>query len=526
MSVFEDLIGELKNENLLEETVIDLGVADAAAPKSSGVGEMSPESENFGLSHSSRAPAGDEFLIEEVAPAARVSDNSQFFRKRATEEVSSLQMVEHLFSGVEREHMKVPSVAYDDLNAKKALHKFLQVSEEVNSQSHAEAEFALRNETEAWNLALYERDQKISVANVRRFCEGSRPVLSSQALIALARFYRNSPFSEEVRGKFDYVMTRLFSRESDFETRQLLFGRDEMIGHINTLYANWSSIAIYTKDDDHAEVSLTVARFDEFTKEATDAKSFDELLGSDFFNRVRAYKEESAEMFFVPDVTAAAMTCNLAIGNRYVELIARERAKIGQEKVEEKYGAAHDQAVTEAAGKTLLLSDVVTVEMDDFASPDGEPEKESLAAVSVLKPANTSSKSRPGKKESKAPGFTGVNKWLVAICLIFVLAGVGIYIWAENFAGGESSGTTFAQPVAVDDPEIAKYVQHPRSTAETFYAVVTPSFENLSEDEQRTLLGKIVGVASSKNLSKVSLINKKGRTVAFATKDRIDLIKE
>lgn len=32
MSVFEDLIDELKNENLLEDTVLDHERADAAAP--------------------------------------------------------------------------------------------------------------------------------------------------------------------------------------------------------------------------------------------------------------------------------------------------------------------------------------------------------------------------------------------------------------------------------------------------------------------------------------------------------------
>ena len=226
----------------------------------------------------------------DVPQIEKPSTEREFFRKRAMDEVSSLQMVEHVLSGVEREHLKTSPMSYDDLEAKKALHKFLQVSGDLKSPAHAEAEFALRQETEAWSFALFERDQKISAANIRRFCEESRPVLSSAALISLARFYRNAPFSEDVRGKFELVMTRLFSRDAGDETRRVLFPREEMIGHMTTLYANWSSIALYSSEEDAVPVSLALTKFDEFGLDAENAETFDQLLEMDFFNRVRDFK--------------------------------------------------------------------------------------------------------------------------------------------------------------------------------------------------------------------------------------------
>src|SRR4026209_521634 len=123
-------------------------------------------------------------------------------------------------------------------------------------------------ETEAWSSALSGRDRKISVANLRRFCENSRPVLSSQALIALARYYRNSAFSEQTRAKFDFVMTRLFSREIEGAKRKVLFGRAEMIGHIKTLYANWASVALYSTDDVSLKARAIVAGFEDRVAEA------------------------------------------------------------------------------------------------------------------------------------------------------------------------------------------------------------------------------------------------------------------
>ena len=515
MTVFEDLIEELKDDNLLENTVIDLKQVDGVGSRTldAGFAERDFDRENF-----VQPPSGDsDGLLElDVPQIEKAEDERDFFRKRAMDEVSSLQMVEHVLSAVEREHMKMSPVPFDDLGAKKALHKFMQVSGDLKSPEHAESEYALRQETEAWSLALFERDRKISVANIRRFCEESRPVLSSAALISLARFYRNSPFSEDVRGKFDFVVTRLFSRDAEDETRLLLFPRLEMIGHIATLYANWSSIVMYSQPGEPAQVSLTVARFDEFGVEIENAGSFDEVAETDFFNKVRIYKEESAEMFYVPEVTAAAIECNLRIGNKYVDMIVRERANQDPKTIEEKYGYSYDQIVSNAAGKTLLLVEILKLapEAGDFT------ERASIQAFCEDVKPNAPARSKP--KTRSASGFFGVKKWLMVVAAVCILVSGGFYLWAEKIAGQDAADAV-AKPLKVDDPAVMQHLRSVSSANETFYAVVQPSFETLNEQQQKEFLQKLLKLANERGLRKVNLLNNKGRTVAFASKDRIEL---
>ncbi len=521
MTVFEDLIEELKEENLLEDTFFDKQFADAE-PENEFKNDREPAASETDLDDSEAltTPLADavaeEILETDLPQIEKPADERDFFRKRAMDEVSSLQMVEHVFSGVEREHMKMSPVSYDDLEAKKALHKFLQVSGNLKSPEHAEAEYALRNETESWSFALFERDQKISVANIRRFCEESRPVLSSQALISLARFYRNSPYSEDVRGKFDFVMTRLFSRDTEEGTRRLLFPHEDMIGHISTLYENWSSISLYSREEDQIEISFLVTRLNEFSSDVENAETFDELLEDNFFNKARLFKEGADEMFFVPEVAAAAIACNLSIGNKYLELIRRERAKHDPNAIEEKYGLTYDQIVSNAAGKTLLLADLLQME------PLTDEVMESVPALlPESKPAAEVKK--PKEKSERRFDLFGINKWLVAVGLVCIAVSGGFYLWAGKSAVIDSS-IAVATPVKVEDAEVKKHLRSLRSSSETLYAVTQPSYELLNETEQKEFLQKLLTVANQKNLRKVNLLNSKGRSVAFASKDRLELI--
>ena len=175
MDVFQDLSEELRDEQLLEETVID-SIAEAEA------GTLSEDDPGMSTASDAAFDDADRTLVPEG------ETEGDFYRKRAIAEVSSLQMVEHVLSGIEREYLKIVPKSYDDLQAKKALHQFIQVHADPSSTDYAEAEFRLMRETEAWSTALAARDAKISPAHRRRFCEHSRPGLSSQALMSLGRF--------------------------------------------------------------------------------------------------------------------------------------------------------------------------------------------------------------------------------------------------------------------------------------------------------------------------------------------------
>lgn len=524
MKAFEDLIEELKEENLLEETVIDLRRT-----------HDEPESDfHFnpgdapGISEPTIVPAKEAaFVVDHgFSDAARPptshglssqGSGKESHRKRAMEEVSSLQMVEHVLSGIEREHMKMSPASFDDLSVKTSLHRFLQAAAEPGSADHSEAERELMQEIQSWVTALARRDANISVANLRRYCENSRPVLSSQALIALARYYRNAPFSEPVRGKFDFVMTKLFSRDLPDEKRKLLFGPVEMIGHIKTLYSNWSSLALYPAGENSAAVAGAVRKFKEFAAESDAAPSFDSLVAGDFFNRIRLFKEESNELFLAADVTAAAIDCNVRVGNRFIELVrsASELSEI--ETIEAKYGYTYDTVISNATSKTLNLLELVR-------------EDQSFAAGVAPDPVPVRTESKPKLDFERAPvedsgGFRlfGVNKWLWAVLAVALLLSGGVFFWSENAvqSQGEIANATTIQ---LADPDLQKHIRLARSSNETLYGVAQPTWEAQSQDEQKELLKKALDFAQKMNMKRVNILNNKGRTIGYAAQDKIEVL--
>lgn len=506
MNVFEDLIEELRDENLLEATIIDLGHPGSKVSRN-GDSLTSDNRENMAAE-----------LAESRSDAQPPEEGGgDFYRKRAADEVSSLQIVEHVLSGIEREHMKIVPASYDDLQAKKALHTFLQVQGDSTTTEYAEAEFHLMRETEAWSSALAARDRKISVANLRRFCENSRPVLSSQALIALARYYRNSAFSELTRAKFDFVMTRLFSREIEGAKRKVLFGRAEMIGHIKTLYANWASVALYSADDIPLKARAIVAGFEDRVAEAESALTFDQLIQNDFFKRVHEFKEATGEVFFTPEVVAATIDCNARIGNKFVDLIHLERERTNLASVEEKYGYEYDQLVSDATGKTLqlveVLKDLPDLENDEERGP---------AAVGA---SRASSLREPQKDKSPLITFElfAVNKWLLLTTIIVVLASTALYFWSSESAN-ETSSAENAADVSLENSPLKEYVRNGRATSETFYAIALPSWEQLDESKKREVLQQALDFASKNGQKNVQFVNVRGRSIAFASPKRTELL--
>ncbi|MDH3531197.1 MAG: hypothetical protein OEQ28_16685, partial [Acidobacteriota bacterium] len=237
-----ELVGNFHDNPVDSLELGDLEAADAPVPARDASGEsVSHEESNEIGSESIDSSVSKEDLQNSEAAAPKVVvpkpkvrdpvEEKHFYRQRAMDEVTGLQLVEHVLTGVEREQMKTSPKSFDDLNVKRSLHDFLQVADNINSPEHAQAEFQLMQETENWASALSRRDRNISVAHLRRYCETTKPSLSSQAMISLARFYRNSPYSESVRSKFDLVFTRLFSKEIGEEKRKVVFKNEELVNH-------------------------------------------------------------------------------------------------------------------------------------------------------------------------------------------------------------------------------------------------------------------------------------------------------
>ncbi len=157
MNIFEDLVLELKEANLLEETFIESpvqpNVADGldldvlSSNEFYGSDEM--ELENFPSradasgdpsgsmnDESSEAGADDAFEVELNEPVPLIAPDTvesadlklagdeqtieirkpnsarEFFKKRAVAEMSSLKMADAIFSAVESEHLKILPLSY------------------------------------------------------------------------------------------------------------------------------------------------------------------------------------------------------------------------------------------------------------------------------------------------------------------------------------------------------------------------------------------------------------------------------
>jgi hypothetical protein len=400
------------------------------------------------------------------------------------------------------------------LPVKMALHDFLQVAHETSSTEHAQAEFRLMQETENWCSALSHRDKHISIAHLRRHCETTRPALSAQALIALARFFRNSPYSEPVRSKFELVVTRLFTREIELDQRELLLSREEMIQQLKELYADWSSIQLYSSDEADSEILISVLKFDDFINEAENTNSFEELISNDFFNRLRLFKQNCHENFFAPLVTVSAIAANVKIGNRYLELLYKEKEKFNAATLEEKYGFLHDQAISDATGKTFQLAELL------HERGGAKKEAAEIVEVSVKQQDSSSSRLRtPKKPRSK---LFAVNKWLLTATIVTVVVCVGLFFWAE-YESQEIKTSPTVKKVNLENSEFKDFIQTARIDNETFFGITTPAWESLNSERKEEMLKKLLSVGTEKNYKKVHLVNTGGKAVGYSSADKTEV---
>ena len=292
-------------------------------------------------------------------------------------------------------------------------------------------------ETESWYSALSQKDKNISVGNLCLYCETTRPALSPQALAALARFYRNAPFSEAVRGKFDLVMTRFFAREMGNDIRKLLLNRDQIIEKINEFYADWSSIPLYANDEDESNIVLAAIKLEELTTELEESETFEDLNKSDFFNRLKDFKENTHDNFFAPLLIATAIESNIRIGNRILELLLKEKENSSFESFEEKFGTNQDRIISDIICKTIRIANVFEGKFAEVADVVRTTPVEQIQSANniALEKQDLNKQSVKAQKLNKQSffqnGLLKVNKWLLAAMTIAIVGSVGMYVWVE-----------------------------------------------------------------------------------------------
>ncbi len=421
MNIFNDLIDELKEENLLEETVKETAKID-----NNIAGKVNEDKIASAPANETTKTAGGESFETPAAVLQKQTSTSEteFYRQRAMDEVAFLQIVEQVFAGVEREQLKIVPKPYNDLGVKKVLHSFLQFSSDVDSNERSKAEFQLLEETESWHSSLSLRDEQLTTAHLRRYCETSRPPLSSPALAALARFYRNSPYSEAVRDKFDLVVTRLFSKEIAESRRKTVFTRDELVRHLTKLYAEWASVPLYSTEANEAGILEIARKFKDFMQEADDAIDFDDLIKADFFTRLHSFKRSTNENFYAPLVAATGIESNVRIGNRYIELLETEKQKGNTDILRDRYGFAHDSTISEATAKTYSLIDLLKQRNPALNGEESIKRETQANTGKVKSPIKLETKKSNPFKES---GSSKPSKWLIAAAVLAIIIAAAIY---------------------------------------------------------------------------------------------------
>jgi hypothetical protein len=302
--------------------------------------------------------------------------------ERSIEEAAALQLTEQVISGVERAQLKVLPKPYQTSTVRNLVHDFKNAVATSNFELATRIEFRLIQEIQLWRLALAKRDERIAAYDLRRFCEEATPPLSSHVFASLARFYRSlAPSSATIQSKYDLAITRLFSRPEGKNKRVLRGNRQFLLQHLTNFENGWTGVKVGKLPDDK-RVNAVVSKFEEFTQDAKAYQSFEELINSDLFNRIRTFKGTLDEIFFAPAVTIAAIECNVELGNKFSELLEQENRTVADEiEVELNFGEAFHDAAPESA-------DLARKSLEKFDGENLSEDNQNLEkVVSLLKVA-------------------------------------------------------------------------------------------------------------------------------------------
>jgi hypothetical protein len=254
-------------------------------------------------------------ISEAGLSTARLQEISDL-AKRAGAEAVQLRIVERFLSEVERRLLKQSPVVFDIERIRTALHILKTLNEEDDVDQCLEAEFRLDQEFHLWRTLITERDQKIETYHFRRLCDSGPDPLDDEIYVALASFYRDLDFTPASQSKFDLSITRLFTHFDAEHRRAVRSTRTENVERLRNLFPRQSRSDISSDD-----VSYAVAAIDGFIEEAHHLGAFEDLVRSNIFDRYRVFKRELGSLFFEPEIVAAAVECNVAIGNVFDELL-------------------------------------------------------------------------------------------------------------------------------------------------------------------------------------------------------------
>jgi hypothetical protein len=505
MNVFEDLIVELKEENLLEETVIKPSPGNGNGHKKKASADNGPSDTNdFAV-----------VLPSVSKPKYKAAPNSGDIRTMLADRMAALQLVEYVISSSGRTCGALFE-QFDDLSVKKTFHLYDQACSDPDSEEYFEAESSLISSIEAWENDLAKRNAEIPAWALREYAENANPPLSPQALFAMARFFRTAPFSDDVSTKFEFTVTRLFSKVSEGDSRAILCSRKEIARHLSEKYHEWN---IEQSRHDDSDVALFLLSLDDITAEVQAASKFSELVSSAVFDRLFDLKRSHGQLIFIPEVAAAAVENDLRMAAKVLGLIKAENEHGGTATLKAKYADVDATLVSDAIGRTFQI-----VSIDEEADTFDDLSLGSARENRRVK-IDTNSAERPRKRRTKSSrGSTifGVNRWLLLGTVLSVLLSIGVYVWADYYST-ETPTSAAVTAVEIAKPELKQYVAKARLSGSLLYVVAAPSFEQLNNDERRDVLKRLLDEGTTSGYDRVSLMNARGRNIGFASKNGVEL---
>ena len=245
---------------------------------------------------------------------------------RYSDEALALRITEKFLTEVGRATLRYTPEMFDVSSIKLLLGEIRSETNETSPDSKKILEDKIRNELDRWRNVLAKRDSSVQAYEIRRFHDSLRGSLDPSILFALARFYRSMPLDSQSLSKFDLVITRAFEATKKGRTRKSKFNRVEIAGQVRQLFREWDELK--TAAGNETCDDGVIAQLDAFISEAQELNTFEALIRSNIFERMRSFKRRLGEGYFQPDCIAATIDCNLVVSNVFAELLSNLNADL------------------------------------------------------------------------------------------------------------------------------------------------------------------------------------------------------
>lgn len=299
--------------------------------------------------------------------------------KARQEEIRSLQLSEQYLARIEQTASSAQVQTEKPAALTEAVEKLHQEIGRGNTAQVVEARDTLSSELQFWRLTISRRDARITAAELRRFCSRRETAPDTQTLAALVRFYRSLTHISQAWSKYDLVTTRLFALRDEKQRLRLRFNREQIITHLRRMSATWDESAHvgYAQGMPPDEAA---ARFAEFISELNGLTRLDEMINCRLLDRLRAFKSSLGQTFYLPEITAAAIECNVAVSARFTTLLEQENFHPASEPLREVIELISNTSVTDQDHSEELLQE----EIRRFAAEAGAAEQAQLERLPGL----------------------------------------------------------------------------------------------------------------------------------------------